>query len=84
MISQLTSAVPNQANSSPASSSPTPKSSAILNDNQRLMQLMKPYHADQQVKYLHLEAEIEVLLQQLKTAAQHQKLQACAAKADDN
>jgi hypothetical protein len=31
---------------------------------------MKSYQADQQVKYLHLQAEIEVLLQQLQTLKQ--------------
>ena len=35
-------------------------------DDPRILALQKAYSADQQVKYLHLEAEIDVLLQQLK------------------
>ena len=34
--------------------------------------MTKCYQADQQVKYLHLQAEIEVLIQQLQTL-KHQK-----------
>ena len=33
-----------------------------------LEQLQKAYQADQQVKYMSLEAELELLLQQIKTA----------------
>ncbi|MEA5468931.1 hypothetical protein [Spirulina sp. 06S082] len=36
------------------------------NDNPHLIQLMQSYNTDQQIKYLHLEAEVEVLLQQLQ------------------
>lgn len=32
----------------------------------RIIALQKAYSADQQVKYLHLDAEIDVLLQQLQ------------------
>ncbi|MGK7917857.1 MAG: hypothetical protein AB4038_20335 [Prochloraceae cyanobacterium] len=39
-----------------------------------MTKLMNSYQADQQVKYLHLQAEIEVLLHQLKNLKQ-QKLQ---------
>jgi hypothetical protein len=43
------------------------KSSATDTSNPRLMELMKSiYQADQQVKYLHLQAEVESLLQQLQ------------------
>jgi hypothetical protein len=43
-------------------------------DNNSLkMKLMKTYQTDQQVKYLHLQAEIELLLQQLQSI-QQQKL----------
>jgi hypothetical protein len=42
-------------------------SSAAVAENPRLMTLMKSmYQADQQVKYLHLQAEVESLLQQLQ------------------
>ena len=34
---------------------------------------MQSYQADQQVKYLHLQAEVEILLQQLKTVRQQQQ-----------
>lgn len=37
-------------------------------------QMTKHYQADQQVKYLHLQAEIEVLLQQLTTLKQQQNV----------
>ncbi|AFZ54220.1 hypothetical protein VKI21_09075 [Cyanobacterium aponinum UTEX 3222] len=36
--------------------------------NYNLEQLQKAYQADQQVKYMSLEAELELLLQQIKTA----------------
>ncbi len=39
-----------------------------------LQQMTKHYQADQQVKYLHLQAEIEVLLQQLTTLKQQQEI----------
>lgn len=38
-----------------------------------MTKLMKPYQADQQVKYLHLEAEIEVLLHQLRNLKEKQQ-----------
>ena len=42
--------------------------STVVTDDPRLMKLMKSiYQADQQVKYLHLQAEVETLLQQLQT-----------------
>lgn len=44
-------------------------------------QMPKCYQADQQVKYLHLQAEVEVLLQQLQTLKQQkQTLPKLAAK----
>lgn len=43
-------------------------SSIAVSNEGRLIQLMKShYQADQQVKYLHLQAEVEALLGQLKT-----------------
>jgi hypothetical protein len=48
--------------SSPAPN-PTAHSVATINTER----LTKFYPADQQVKYLHLQAEIEVLLQELQT-----------------
>jgi hypothetical protein len=48
--------------------------STVATDDPRLMKLMKSlYQADQQVKYLHLQAEVEFLLQQLQMLKQ-QKL----------
>jgi hypothetical protein len=55
-----------ESSESPASRS----SSAIISDDSSLIKVMKSYQADQQVKYLHLQAEIEVLLQQLQTLKQ--------------
>jgi hypothetical protein len=41
--------------------------STVVADDPRLMKLMKSlYQADQQVKYLHLQAEVESLLHQLQ------------------
>jgi hypothetical protein len=53
MSTLLTSQVNNQTQSSRATTNPE--------------RLTKFYQADQQVKYLHLQAEIEVLLQELQT-----------------
>ncbi|MBD2577250.1 hypothetical protein [Oscillatoria sp. FACHB-1406] len=39
-------------------------------ENPNLTKLMQSYQADQQLKYLHLQAEVEVLLQQLQTLKQ--------------
>lgn len=38
----------------------------LSRNDDRLLKLTQSYQADQQVKYLHIEAEIEVLLQQLQ------------------
>jgi hypothetical protein len=43
------------------------KSSTSIERQESIAKLTKAYQADQQVKYLHLQAEIEVLLQQLQT-----------------
>lgn len=52
------------------SGSATNRSSVASNEN-RLHELMKSiYQADQQVKYLHLQAEVDSLLQQLKIQQQ--------------
>lgn len=51
-------------------------------DNLLAIKLMKIYQADQQVKYLHLQAEIELLLQELQSLKQ-QKLLAKNLKNDD-
>lgn len=47
------------------------------------MKLMKYYQAEQQVKYLHLQAEIDVLLQQLQTLKQ-QREKSAAVNAECN
>lgn len=53
--------------SSVANSQSMRTSNAAVAENPRLMTLMKSmYQADQQVKYLHLQAEVESLLQQLQ------------------
>jgi ribose 1,5-bisphosphokinase PhnN len=38
----------------------------LIKESSAMKQIRTAYQADQQVKYLHLEAEIEVLLQQLQ------------------
>ena len=42
----------------------------------------KCYQADQQVKYLHLQAEIDVLLQQLQTMKQNKQIVAKMTEKD--
>ena len=74
MSTQLASRVSGSTNSvTPCSS--RKNSAAIASDNARLSKLMKSYQTDQQVKYLHLEAEIEVLLQQLQSLQRQRQLQ---------
>jgi hypothetical protein len=47
------------------------KPRAVVTGDSRLMELMKSlYQTDQQVKYLHLQAEVESLLQQLQILKQ--------------
>lgn len=49
-------------------------SSTAVTENPRLISLMKSmYQADQQVKYLHLQAEVESLLQQLQILKQQRQ-----------
>lgn len=43
------------------------RTSVKSNDPARLNKVVQAYQADQQVKYLHLQAEIDILLQQLQT-----------------
>jgi len=40
----------------------------------RQTKIMQSYQTDQQLKYLHLEAEVEVLLQHLQTLKQRQQI----------
>ncbi|MDJ0508447.1 MAG: aspartate kinase [Crocosphaera sp.] len=42
----------------------------VQNRDSQMKQVRRAYSVAQQVKYLHLEAEIDVLLQQLKTLKQ--------------
>jgi hypothetical protein len=59
-----------------------PRSTAVSGDS-RLMELMKSlYQADQQVKYLHLQAEVESLLQQQQILKQ-QRLASDVTQADN-
>jgi hypothetical protein len=51
-------------------------------DNPFTTKLMKIYQADQQVKYLHLQAEVELLLQELQSLKQ-QKILANNLKNED-
>lgn len=64
------------------SASATTRSTAATNDN-RLLELMKSiYQTDQQVKYLHLQAEVDSLLHQLKIQKQ-QRLVSVAPESRD-
>ncbi len=45
--------------------------SSSTSESAQLGQLKCPYNVDQQVKYLHLQAEIETLLLQLQTLKQN-------------
>ncbi|MEA5510289.1 aspartate kinase [Crocosphaera sp. UHCC 0190] len=52
--------------------SPTIKQSlGTKSEDNQMKQVRKSYQAVQQVKYLHLQAEIDVLLQQLQTLKQN-------------
>ncbi len=52
-------------------------------DDTRIMQLTKSlYQTDQQVKFLHLQAEVELLLKQLQTLKQQQRILTDKASAD--
>lgn len=56
--------------------------STVASDDPRLMKLMKSlYQTDQQVKYLHLQAEVESLLQQLQTL-KRQRLDSIKTESD--
>ena len=46
------------------------KNADVNSDQSSLPKMTTCYQADQQVKYLHLQAEIEVLLQKLQTFKQ--------------
>jgi hypothetical protein len=60
--------------SSISESQSTRNRSTIAADDPRLMKLMKSlYQADQQVKYLHLQAEVDSLLQQLQILKQQRQ-----------
>ena len=49
----------------------TAKSAVSLNtERAKLQRMLQCYPADRQVKYLHLQAEIDVLIQQLQTLKQ--------------
>jgi hypothetical protein len=51
-------------------------------DNPLAIKAMKTYQADQQVKYLHLQAEIDMLLQQLQSIKQQRLLEKNAQTED--
>ena len=50
----------------------TPKSiTKVEADCSKLQRMLQCYPADRQVKYLHLQAEIDVLIQQLQSLKKH-------------
>ncbi|BBA79469.1 hypothetical protein RGRSB_0961 [cyanobacterium endosymbiont of Rhopalodia gibberula] len=58
----------------PISSSTQQRSQTKIESNS-VKQLSKSYQAIQQLKYLHLEAEINVLLQELQTMKQNNQIE---------
>jgi hypothetical protein len=55
-------------------SSPSVLPTSMLNSEAFINQLRKSYQVDQQVKYLHLQAEIDLLLHQLQNLKQARRL----------
>ena len=49
---------------------------SMVSSDSCVNQLKKSYQADQQVKYLHLKAEIDLLLHQVQNSKQSQPLRA--------
>jgi hypothetical protein len=45
----------------------------LVSSDTFINQLKRSYNADQQVKYLHLQAELDLLLHQIQTAKQTQR-----------
>lgn len=82
MSTQLITRVSHNSTSERSSASES-RSNLTANDDTQLRKIMKSYQADQQVKYLYLQAEIDVLLQQLQTLNK-QKLRTTVAGADKN
>ncbi len=58
------------------------RSTAVTSKPHPVEQIKSPYRADQQVKYLHLQAEVESLLQQLQILKK-QRLVSEFAEADN-
>lgn len=69
MTSQLISRESSQDNCA-ESSHVVSSCEVTLGDDPHLTKVMQSYQAAQQVQYLHLQAEIEVLLQQLQSLKQ--------------
>lgn len=45
----------------------------LVSSDTFINQLKRSYHAEAQVKYLHLQAELDLLLHQIQTAKQNQR-----------
>ncbi|MBW4681856.1 MAG: hypothetical protein KME19_17330 [Microcoleus vaginatus WJT46-NPBG5] len=62
---------------SPCTKSPVASDALVSSPlrNKPIESMKSPYQADQQVKFLHLQAEIETLLLQLQTIKQRQEPQ---------
>ncbi|HAC63057.1 MAG TPA: hypothetical protein DCF68_05835 [Cyanothece sp. UBA12306] len=54
-------------------SSAQTRQNSISESNKSYLSVNKPYQAVQQLKYLHLELEIDVLLQELQTIKQNKQ-----------
>ena len=69
--------------SPPSSSASRDSINATFSKDGRIQKLMKSYQAEQQLKYLYLEAEIDFLFQQLESI-QQQRQETTASKAVSN
>ncbi|MEM8718240.1 MAG: hypothetical protein AAGE84_02875 [Cyanobacteria bacterium P01_G01_bin.39] len=52
---------------------------ATLLSNQSQKTQTQPYPTDQQVKYLHLEAEVDILLQRITALMQRKQVFSCSS-----
>lgn len=66
MISTSSSLVIDRPSSEQGTQSPSPASRSLASQNTLLTPMKSSYQPDQQVKFLHLQAEVEVLLQELQ------------------
>ena len=69
--------------SCPSSSDSIDSLNASFSKDERILKLIESYERSQQIKYLYLEAEIDLLLQQLESI-QQQRQATTALKVESN